>query len=147
MYSYLYIRGGAMNAEQKRAWLAVITCAVCVVLFAALAPFVGVHAATAAFGFFGVNGFAVFIGRREKPDERDISILRKATIAGFAASYMIFVLGLMGVWFAAFMFHGRSQVSVHVLPAIVLSGWMTCYLVRAIAVLVGYRRHAEADDV
>ena len=136
-----------MNAEQKRAWLIVIVFVVSVVLFAVLAPFIGARAAIGAFGFFGVGGLAGFIGRGEKPDERDISILRKATMLGFAASYLIFVLGLMGVWFAVFMFHGRSQVSVHVLPAIVGLGGITHYLVRAVAILVGYRLHAEADDV
>ena len=119
----------------------------CVILFATLAPFVGVRAATGAFGFFGAVGFAGFLGRGEKPDERDISIVRKATIIGFAASYLIFVLGLMSVWFAYFLFHGRSQVSMHVLPAIVFLGGMTLWLVRAVAVLVGYRCYAEADDV
>jgi hypothetical protein len=147
MYSLLYIRGGTMNAEQKRAWFTVIVFAVCVILYAALAPFIGARAATGAFGLFGFWGLAGFIGRREKPDERDISILRKATMLGFAASYLIFVLGLMSVWFAAFMFHGRSQVSVHVLPAIVGLGAITHYLVRAVATLVGYRLHVEADDV
>jgi hypothetical protein len=136
-----------MNAEQKRAWLMLISFAMCAVLFAVLAPFVGAWRATAVFGLWGFNGFGVFIGRGEKFDERDKSILRCATLAGFAASYPTFCLALMVVWMATFQFHGRSQISVHVLPEIVLLAGTTLFLVRSVAVLVGYRRHAEADDV
>lgn len=137
-----------MNAEQKRAWLMLISFAVCAVLFAVLVPFVGAKAAPAVFGLWGLNGFDVFMWRRgEKCDERDRSILRHASMFGFAASYLVFVLGLMGVWSVAFLFHGRSQVSVHVLPGIVFLGGFTCFLARAVGVLVGYRCHVEADDV
>lgn len=136
-----------MNAEQKRGWVMLISCVVCVVLFVALLPFIGAQGATAAFALMGLNAFGVLIGRGEKVDERDKSILRRAALAGFAASYTTFVLTLMGVWTVAFMRHGHSQISVHVLPDIVVLGFMTAFLVRAVAVLVGYRRHMEADDV
>jgi hypothetical protein len=136
-----------MNAEQKRAWLMLISFVVCGVLFAVLAPFVGAQAAIVAFAPVGLNAFGVLIGRGEKVDERDKSILRRAALAGFAASYLIFVLALMGMWTTTFMFHGSSQVSVHVLPDVVTLGFFTALIVRAVAVLVGYRRHVEADDV
>ena len=135
-----------MNAEQKRAWLVVISFVVCVVLFAPLALFIPVKAALGVFGLMGVSGLGAFIGRGEKTDERDRSIARHATLAGFAVSYTIFVLALMGVWFVAFLFHGRLQVSVHILPGIVFLGGFTFYLIRSVLVLVGYRLHAEADD-
>jgi hypothetical protein len=124
-----------------------ISFAVCIVLFAVLALFIRASAALGGFGLIGLNGFGVFIGRGEKTDERDRSIARNASLGGFAASYSIFVLALMGVWTVAFIFHGRLQVSVHVLPGIVFLGGFTFYLVRAVAVLVGYRLHVEADGV
>ena len=136
-----------MNAEQKRAWLGLISCVVCLVLFAVLAPFIGAQAAMGAFGILGVNGFRQLIGRGEKLDERDTSILRRAVAVGFVASYLTFVLALMGVWIVTFECHGRSQISVHVLPIIGFWGFLMVILVQSVAVLVGYRRHAEADDV
>jgi hypothetical protein len=147
MFSYIYTRRLEMNAEQKRAWLAVISCIVCAVFFAALMPFFGVKVAWSAFGVLGANGFSNFIGRRDKADERDVSIARRATALGFGASYLFFVLALFGVWLVVFVLQGESHVSVDVLPMIVFPGFMVAILIRAVAVLVGYARHAEADDV
>lgn len=136
-----------MNAEQKRAWLAVISGVICIVLFAILAVFFGATVATSAFALFAVNGFSGLIGRRAKMDERDKSIVRRATVGGAMASYASFVLALMGAWIVVFMVHSRSQVSIHVLPQIVMAGAIVFWFVRAVAVLVYYRRHVDADDV
>jgi len=51
----------------------------------------------------------------------------------------------MGIWFVAYAWHGQKQVSVHLLPTVVmLAGFIFCF-VRGIAVLVFYGRHVEAD--
>jgi hypothetical protein len=136
-----------MNAEQKRAWLAVISSVICVVLYVVLAVFVRPDVATCAFAVLAVNGFAVFIGRRERLDERDTTIARRATLLGFAASYLAFVLALTGEWIVMYLVRGNSQVSIHVLPTFVFFGFMIVYFVRAIALLISYRRHSEADNV
>ena len=135
-----------MNAEQKRAWLGVVTMTACVVGYLVLLPLFGPMVATAAFAFYGINGFAGLIGRGEQVDERDRNILRLATLAGAMASYMAFIFGCMGTWSVAFAFQGEHQVSVHVLPTITMAGGIVFFFVRSIAVLVFYGRHVEADN-
>ena len=136
-----------MNAEQKRAWLAVVTGIVCLILYLALVPILGPWPATATFALFAINGFAGLIGRKEQVDERDKTIARHATLAGGMASYGAFALGCMGTWFAVFAWQGKEQISVHVLGTITLFGFMAFYFVRSVAVLVLYRRHVEAGNV
>lgn len=135
-----------MNAEQKRAWLAVGSGIACVVGYLALLPFLGPYGATGAVGVFGVNGLAPLIGRGEQADERDRSIGRRATVVGGMASYLAFVLGCSGTWFVAFLWQGDAQVSVHLMGAIAFLGAIVLIVVRGVAVLVLYGRHVEADD-
>jgi hypothetical protein len=134
-----------MNAEQKRAWLGVITMTACVVGFLVLLPFVGPSVASAAFGFYGINGFACFIGPKERADERDKSINRRATLGGAMASYLAFILGCMGSWNFMWYVQGNEMVSVHVLPMITMFGAIVFFFVRSVAILVLYGRHVEAD--
>jgi len=136
-----------MNAEQKRAWLGVGSGVACVIVYLVLLPFLGPYGASAAFGIFGVNGFAPFIGRGEKQDERDRTILRNATLAGAMVSYMTFILGCMGTWCVAYAWQRHPQVSVHVLPMITFLGALVFYLVRSAVILLLYNRHVEADNV
>ncbi len=135
-----------MNAEQKRAWLGLVTGIACLAGFVVLIPFVGLQGATAAFAFYALNALAPFIGRKERADERDRSIARRASMGGFAASYLFFILGCMGVWSVVFRGHGNEQVSVLVLPTITAIGGFVLYFVRSIMILVLYGRHAEADN-
>ena len=135
-----------MNAEQKRAWLGVVTGIACVVGYVALIPFLGPVAATGAFGLYGLNGIAPLIGRKQRADERDRSIERRATLGGAMASYMAFIFGCMGTWFVAFAWLGKEQISVHLLWTITLLGWIVFYTVRSVVVLVLYGRHVEADN-
>ena len=135
-----------MNAEQKRAWLGVATMTACVAGYLVLLPFFGPIVATAAFGFYGINGFAGFIGRRERVDERDRSIARRATLGGAMASYMAFVIGCMGTWFFVYAGHREEQVSVHVLGTITMLGGIVFFFTRSVAVLVLYGRDVEADS-
>ena len=135
-----------MNAEQKRAWLGVVTGIACVVGYVALIPFLGPMAATGAFGLYGLNGIAPLIGRKQRADERDRSIERRATLGGAMASYMAFIFGCMGTWFVAFAWHGQEQVSVHLVATITFVGGIVFYTVRSVVVLVLYGRHVEADN-
>jgi hypothetical protein len=135
-----------MNAEQKRAWFVLSVFALACVGFIALGLNFGFEGAWAAFGVFGLAGFASLIGRREKADERDKAIARRATLGGFAVSYGTFVLGCMGVWTAAFGWRGSDQISVHVLPIITILGGIVLFTVRSVAILILYGRNAEAND-
>ena len=135
-----------MNAEQKRAWLGVATGIACVVGYVALVPFLGPMAATGAFGLYGINGIAPLIGRKERADERDKSIARRATLGGAMASYMAFILGCMGTWFVAFVCLGKEQVLVHLLGTITFVGGIVFYFVRSVVVLLLYGRHVEAEN-
>ncbi len=135
-----------MNAEQKRAWLGVVTMTACVAGYLLLLPFVGPVAATAAFAFYGINGFASLIGRKEQIDERDRNIARRATLAGAMASYGAFLLGCMGTWFVVFELRGEEQVGVHALPMITGFGVIVLFFVRSVTVLALYGRHVEADN-
>ena len=135
-----------MNAEQKRAWLAVATMAVCVAGYLLLLPLVGPLIATAAFGFYGINGFAGLIGRKEWPDERDKSIARQATLAGFGASYIAFIAGCMGTLFFVQVIQHKQQVWVDALAMITQLGGIVFFFTRSVAILVLYGRHVEPDN-
>ena len=134
-----------MNAEQKRAWLGVATMTACVVGYFVLLPLFGPVVATAAFAFYGINGFAGFIGRKEQVDERDRTIARQATLAGAMASYLAFIIGCMGTWFVVFAFRREEQVWVHVLGTITMLGAIVFFFVRSAVILVLYGRHVEAE--
>jgi hypothetical protein len=135
-----------MNAEQKRAWLAVGSGIVCAIGYLVLVPFFGPWVATAAFALFGLNGFAALIGRREQADERDRLIRRRAAHAAAMASYLSFILGCMGTWFTAFAWMGRSEISVHALGTITVLCGVVFGFVYSLTVLVLYSRRVEAGD-
>ena len=118
----------------------------CVVGYLVLLLFFGPVVATAAFAFYGINGFAGFIGPRERPDERDRSITRRATLAGAMASYMAFIIGCMGTWFYVYTCHREEQVWVHTLAMITQLGATVFFFTRSVLVLVLYARHTEADN-
>lgn len=135
-----------MNAEQKRAWLGVVTMSACVAGYVALLPFFGPIVAFGAFGLYGIIGFAGLIGRGQRTDERDKAIARRATLGGAMASYAAFIFGCMGTWFVVFAWQGKQQVWVHVLPTITMIGAIVFFFTRSVAILVLYGRHAEADN-
>ncbi len=136
-----------MNAEQKRAWLGVISLTACIVCYLVLLLFFGPRVATAGFALFAVNGYAANIGRGEQVDERDRAISKRANVLGFTMSYGAFVLACMGTWIAVRMFGGEKSVPVHVLPTIAMFGFIVGYFTRSVAILVLYGRAVEADDV
>jgi len=109
--------------------------------------FFGPVVATAAFGFYGVNGFAGFIGRASTLTSATQGIARRATLGGAMASYLAFVIG----W------HGNLVLRVP--PGIArircrcmcserstMLGGIVFFFVRSVAILMLYRRHTEADN-
>jgi len=136
-----------MNAEQKRAWFTLSLLAATCVGFVSLGLLFGFRVAWAACGVMGLGGLTPLIGRWEKPDERDVSIARLATLAGGMASYLAFIAGCMGVWCVQFAWYGRNEVSVHTLGLITGLGGMAFFTARSLAILLLYGRHVEAGNV
>ena len=141
-----------MVPEQKRAWFTLAVIALAAAVFAALIPAVGVKPATGAFGLCGLLGLTPLLFRKQRDpsevalDERDVNILRKATLLGGMSSYLAFVIACMTVWFVR-MIQGEQTLSIHVLPAIVGCGAIVLLLVRAIATLALYGRgEARGQD-
>ena len=141
-----------MVPQQKRAWFTLAVIALAAAVFAALIPAVGVKPATGAFGLCGLLGLTPLLFRKQRDpsqvalDERDVDILRKATLRGGMSSYLAFVIACMTVWFVR-MIQGEQTLSIHVLPAIVGCGAIVLLLVRAIATLVMYGRGGtRAED-
>ena len=135
-----------MNAEQKRAWFMLVVFGVACLGFVIVGLAIRFFAAWAALSVLGLWGFTPLIARNEREDERDHSINRRATLLGGMASYLVFVLGCMGVWMIESSWRGQSQISVHVLPAITGAGAITFAVIRSLAVLILYGRRIEADN-
>ncbi len=135
-----------MNAEQKRAWLGVVSGVACIMLYVALIPSLGARTATVAFALFAINGFAGMIGKKAKLDERDKAITRHATLGGFAVSYGVFILGCMGTWAAVTKWQINEAAAIDFLPTIACLGLFAMYFVRCATILVLYGRHVEPDN-
>lgn len=139
-----------MNPEQKSAWLIVVLFGLSVVGFVALIPVVGLQAAWGALGLMGIAGLSPILFRKKnKPeevdyDERDQGILEKATTAGGMSSYLVFVLVCMVPWFI-YRWQGRSEISVDYLPFAVICGVIALIVVRAVTIIVLYRRGTPRD--
>ena len=135
-----------MTAEQKRAWFVLGVFGVACVAFAVWILTIGVRGAWGTFGLFGLSAFGLLFRRRDRFDERDTMINRRAALAAGLASYTAFVLGCTGVWFVAFAWRRQGQVSVHMFPAVTLAGAIVFYLVHSVAILILYGRQVEPDD-
>ena len=136
-----------MNAEQKRAGCVLGAFGLACVAFAAWILTIGHRGAWGTFGLVGLGGFQLLFRRRDRIDERDAIINRRAALAAGMASYLAFFLGCMGVWFVAFAWHRQHQVSVHMFAAVTFAGGIVFYLTHSVAILVLYGRHVEAKDV
>ena len=120
-------------------WL--ILLAVTALAYAILAIFIGPIPAQGAFGLLGIAGLQPLLYRKRRQvvvwDERDTQIAYRAVIAGFSVFWLAFTLGTMGPWTALF-FEGQEMISVHVLPAIMMGGWVVFATARAVAIVVQY---------
>lgn len=135
-----------MQAEQRRAWFILGVFGLACLAFAVFALTFGLPGAWGAFGVFGLAGFAFLIRRREKADERDAAINRRAALAAGMISYVAFILGCMGVWFVAFAWQRQEQVSVQWFATITVTGGIVFYLTHSVAILIFYGHHVEAGD-
>lgn len=137
-----------MNMEQKTAWFILILFPISCVGFLILSSMGGWRAGFAAFGLFGLVGLAPFIFRRhfaltrisvEERDERDIQIIRRATLTGGMVSYLVFAASLMSIWAIQWQ-AGSETVTIDLLPLVVFCGWMSFSLTRSVMLLTLYRR-------
>lgn len=136
-----------MNAQQKRAWLVLGMFGLACIAFVVWILALGLRGAWGTFGIVGLAGFGVLFGRRERIDERDTMISRRAALAAGMISHVAFVLGCMGVWFVAFAWNRQGQVSVQLFAAVTFAGGIVFWLAHSVVILVLYGRSVEAKDV
>jgi hypothetical protein len=137
-----------MNRIQKMAWLMVITQGIAflsaVVAVTVLYYLFGFPVAKSGFGFLGIagiGGLAPIMFRKDPGavtcDERDRAINSTAAKAGFGASYMVFYLLCMGIFFGKGL---RGTVEVEFLAIICMLAGITCFFVHALTILILYGR-------
>jgi hypothetical protein len=134
-----------MNSLQKQSCLTITMATLSVIAYVALFPFLGYGPAVGAFGLFGIIGVGPLIWKKERLDERDHAIARRAGLISFTFSYLVFVLGCMGAWAVVYLVESRNLVSIHLLALITGAGGFTAFLAHAIATLILYRGTTEAD--
>jgi hypothetical protein len=135
-----------MNRIQKMAWFLVISIPTAALLsliaLAVLYVKVGLPKAFAASGFLGIAGVVglstMLFGKdkgKVRCDERGNLISRQATMAGFAAAYLITGLICM---LLSFILGSDATISVIWLPMIFMSAGLASFFVHSIAILVQY---------
>jgi hypothetical protein len=134
-----------MNGEQKRAWFTVVVAALACMAYLVLGLAVNFQVAFAGLALFGLVGLTGFKRRREKWDERDLAINRRATLVGFTASYLAFFVCCFGTWIVVYAIEGEGQVSVHVVAQFTIVGMIVAFTIRSLAILVLYGRPMEAE--
>ncbi len=131
-----------MSRQERLAWFNLGVLFLTLLGFVVAIPFLGVKAATGAFGLVGLWGIGPFLYRRKDrqgnviADERDYSIQSKAVIIGYAIFWIAFVSGNMIVWAA---YREKGSIPADILPIFVLAGFAVFVLTRSIATLVQYR--------
>ena len=132
-----------MNAELKAAWYSVLVIGCTVLCWAIMQAAVGFPKSMAAFALMGFLGLAPALFPRATGgaslDERDVAIVRRATLVGAMASYLVVVVMAMIVWAAAF-FRGKHMVDLHWLGALVWTAGITLWFVRALCIISQYPR-------
>jgi hypothetical protein len=127
-------------------WL--ILLAITAAAYGVLAIFLGPIRACGAFGLFGLAGFQPLLYRKRGKtvvwDERDTRIFFYANNVGFGTVWLVFTSLLMGVWFAVYSYGGHSTISVHVLPNLLMIGFIVAMTARAVAIVVLYHNQ-DAD--
>ncbi len=122
-------------------WLVLL--AVTATAYLILAVFIGPISAQGAFGLLGLAGFQPLLYRKRRQevvwDERDTLINYRAVIAGYSVFWLVFTLAPMSIWAAAYCYGGHSLISVHILPRLVMGGFIVVMTTRAVAIVVQYR--------
>jgi hypothetical protein len=131
-----------MPPLQKEAiyWLILLT--VTALAYAVTAIFVGPIAASGTCGLLGLGGFLPLVYRKRPEavvlDERDQQIAHRALIGGYSIFWLVFTLGVTGLW-GVFFSRGQEMISVQVLPLIVWGGTILFFTARAVLIVVMYR--------
>ena len=122
-------------------WLVLL--ALTAAAYGVLMIFLGPIPAMGAFGLFGLAGLQPLLYRKQGKavvwDERDTLINYRAVIARYSVFWLVFTLAPMSIWAAVYCYGGQSMISVHVLPSLVMGGFIVVMTTRAIAIVVQYR--------
>jgi len=163
MYSLAYIaevesnskRRNIMNRVQKMACFNLFVAAVSLGMSAGAAVIIGliggVQKAWLGFSFMGLCGLIALgpiIFRKDASedkvpfDERDLLIQKKASLAGYNASYGFFVAVCMVIWSVVGM---KGTIPVLVLPLMVCGGLCTLMFTQSLTLLVQYKRGRKGE--
>lgn len=130
-----------MNTDLKSAWFSAVIVSLAAILSLVVGLTCGWPVGFTPLALLGVLGFAPFLFRPKDGtwdcDERDLDVMRKASLVAGSSSYLAFVLGCMGIW-AVHHFNGQTVVSIHFLPGVVAFGWIVFALVRSIFIISQY---------
>lgn len=132
-----------MSGVQKRAWFGLVITTTCVLAYMILVPFIGFLPACGAFGILGLLGFEICIGRKERSDERDISIEKRGVFIGFVASYMIFCIGCSVSVMIALFYLNIETIDVAIISRITFLALWGMYFIKCLATLILYGRQVE----
>ena len=153
--SYILKEKQIMNRMQKIAWFNLIVVSLALGLsVAAFAIFhfvLGLPAnrAAAGFGFIGIMGFlglTPVLFRKDKDkvqaDERDLAILRKATVIAYSVFWVLFVAAAMIPWF---IIGPSGTITINYLPWMVFGGMCVVMLLQSIVTLNEYGWRGDGD--
>jgi hypothetical protein len=130
-----------MNIELKSAWYTVVvvgTALVSCLIMGAMSGFPAAFAPLSSLGLLGI--LPLLFGRKNGCsgcDERDVAIVRKATLIGGMCSYMAVVVGGMLIWFIQFS-RGSEYVTIHALPGLVVVAAIVLFLARSVFIISQY---------
>ena len=131
--------------ELKSSWYTVIVIASTLVAWSIMQTAVGFPASTAALALLGFLGFTPILFRKSKDemdlDERDISIVRRATLAGAMAAYLALVVTATTIWYMMYS-QGKDKIDLGYLGVLVWISGMTLWLVRSLYIILQYPRQS-----
>lgn len=127
-------------------WL--ILLAIVAAAYGVLAIFIGPIPAEGAFGLFGLAGLQPLLYRKRRKkvvwDERDTLINYRAVLAAYSVFWLVFSLGVTGLW-AVLYYEGQPTISIHVLPGLVMGGFLLVATSRAVAIVLQYRLQGASE--
>ena len=143
-----------MNRVQKIAWYNLIVIfTVIIIVSVVFAVFYHIYGLPYARGSLGMLGLFGLLGLsailfRAKPgkvdfDERDLLIQRKSTAIAYSVFWILWIAGSMITWAIK---GAENQISVNILPIMVMLGGLTVILVQSIAILSQYDQKEKNNE-